>query len=226
MPSSSTLERSRLTVVLFTIGLNVIAVLLFSLTTFSNWRTGLALNLFFNAVLMLHAMELRDRFMWRLMLFGLVVGFAELPADAWLVESTGTLDYSIGGGPMIWRSPIWMPLAWEIVVVQFGYIGVRLFEWRPVWGLLLAGLLGAINIPFYEEMARQVKWWKYSNCRMLWHTPYYIILGEFGIVVLFAILARLVRTKNSRWAILAGVVGGLGIWGCYAGAYWVVEKLL
>ena len=225
MPSSSTLERSRLTVVLITIGVNIVAVLLFSLMPFSDWRTGLALNLISNAVLMLHAMELHDRFMWRLMLFGLVVGFAELPADAWLVETTGTLDYSIGGGPMIWRSPIWMPLAWEIVAVQFGYIGTRLIEWRPVWGLLLAGLLGAINIPFYEEMARQVKWWKYSNCPMLFHTPYFIILGEFGIVLMFAILARLVRTKNYRWAILAGVVGGLGIWSCYAGAFWVTDKL-
>ena len=120
MPAaSSTLERARLTVVLLTIGANVVALMLFSLAPFSNWRTGLALNLFDNAVLILHAVELRDRFMWRLILFGLVLGLVELPADAWLVETTGTLDYSLGGGPMIWRSPVWMPLAWEIVAVQF-----------------------------------------------------------------------------------------------------------
>jgi hypothetical protein len=29
------------------------------------------------------------------------VGFKELAADAWLVDYTKTLDYSIGGGPMI-----------------------------------------------------------------------------------------------------------------------------
>jgi len=225
MPSSSTLERSRLTVVLLTLGLNVVAVLLLSRVTFSDWRTGLALNLFDNAVLILHAMELRDRFMWRLILFGLVLGFAELPADAWLVAGTGTLDYSIGGGPTIWHTPIWVPLAWEIIAVQFGYIGTRLIEWRFGWGLLLAGLLGAINSPLYEEMARQVKWWKYANCHTLLHTPYYIILGEFGVVLVLALLARLVRTRNYWWAVLAGVVGGLGIWGCYAGAYWVIEKL-
>src|SRR5260221_105567 len=136
MPSSSTLERSRLTVVLFTIGLNVIGVLIFSLTTFSNWRTGLALNLFCNAVLMLHAMELHDRFMWRLILFGLVLGFAELPADAWLVESTSTRDYLIGGGPMIWRSPVWMPLAGGNVAGQFGYLGVRFFGGRAGGGVV------------------------------------------------------------------------------------------
>ena len=49
-----------------------------------------------------------------------MVGLAELLADAWLVDYTRTLDYSIGGGPMIWRSPVWMPQAWEVVAVQFG----------------------------------------------------------------------------------------------------------
>ena len=163
----------------------------------------------------------------RLFRMGLVAGAFELLVDWWLIHgvSSGRLIYMTGNDVTLLGSPIWMPLAWEIVAVQFGYIGVRLFEWRPVWGLLLAGLLGAINIPFYEEMARQVKWWKYSNCQMFLHTPYYIILGEFGIVLMLAILARLVRTKNYRWAILAGVVGGLGIWGCYAGAFWVIEKL-
>jgi len=27
---------------------------------------------------------------------------------------------------MIWRSPLWMLLAWEVVAVQFGYIGLGL----------------------------------------------------------------------------------------------------
>jgi len=98
-------------------------------------------------------------------------------------------------------------------------------QWRWGWGLLLVGVLGAINIPFYEEMALRVHWWKYSNCRMLLHTPYYIILGEFGIVLCIAILARLVRAKNYRWAILAGIFGGLSIYGCYAAAYRVTDLL-
>jgi hypothetical protein len=53
---------------------------------------------------------------------------------------------------MIWRSPLWMPLAWEIVAVQFGYIGLRLWERFDKTGLLMIGLLGAIN----EEMARRL----------------------------------------------------------------------
>ena len=41
--------------------------------------------------------------------------------------------------------------------------------------------LGAINIPFYEEMARKIHWWQNSGCRMLSFTPYYIVVGKFGI---------------------------------------------
>jgi hypothetical protein len=44
------------------------------------------------------------------------------------------------------------------VAVQFGYIGLRLWEGFDKIGLLMIGLLGAINIPFYEEMARKIHW--------------------------------------------------------------------
>ena len=49
-----------------------------------------------------------------------------------------------------------MPLAWEVVAVQFGYIGLRLWERFGKVGLLMIALLGAINIPFYEEMAQRI----------------------------------------------------------------------
>jgi hypothetical protein len=42
---------------------------------------------------------------------------------------------------MIWRSPLWMPLAWEVVAVQFGYIGLRLWERFGKLGLLMFALL-------------------------------------------------------------------------------------
>src|SRR6059058_3023300 len=60
-----------------------------------------------------------------------------------------------------------MPLAWEVVAVQFGYIGLRLWERFGKAGLVIIGILGAINIPFYEEMARRIHWWQYSACRMI-----------------------------------------------------------
>ena len=120
------LARSRLWVVLATVALNIIAVSLLTRAPWSDWRTGLALNFFDNWLLIRFAVLRGDKLLGRFILFGLVVGLAELPADAWLVDYTRTLDYSIGGGPMLWRSPLWMPLAWEIVAVQFGYLGLRL----------------------------------------------------------------------------------------------------
>lgn len=77
----------------------------------------------------------------------------------------------------------------EVVAVQFGYIGLRLWERFGKTGLLMIGLLGAINIPFYEEMARRIHWWQYSGCRMISYTPWYIIVGEFVIALVFALLA-------------------------------------
>ena len=74
------------------------------------------------------ALVWRDELLGRFVIFGLAVGITELAADTWLVDYTRTLDYSVGGGPMIWRSPLWMPLAWEVVALQFGYIGLRLWE--------------------------------------------------------------------------------------------------
>ncbi len=192
------LERGRLWVVLMTVAINVVAVSLLTFAPWSDWRTGLALNFIDNCLLVGFAVVRRDALLGRFLVFGLAVGITELAADAWLVDYTRTLDYSIGGGPMIWRSPIWMPLAWEVVAVQFGYIGLRLWERFRGVGLLLVALLGAINIPFYEEMARKIHWWQYRGCRMLSFTPWYIILGEFGIVL--ALLARTLRRGSWRSA--------------------------
>src|SRR5437762_13226913 len=114
------LERGRLWIVLVTIVINVVAVSLLTFAPWSDWRTGATLNIVDNSLLVGFVVLKRDALLARFLLFGLVVGFAELVADAWLVAYTHTLDYSIGGGRMIWRSPVWMPLAWEVVAVQFG----------------------------------------------------------------------------------------------------------
>jgi hypothetical protein len=162
----------------------------------------------------------------RFLLFGVLIGLTELAADAWLVDYTRTLDYSIGGGPMIWRSPLWMPLAWEVVAVQFGYIGLRLWERFGKTGLLMIGVLGAINIPFYEEMARRIHWWQYSGCRMISLTPWYIILGEFGVAVSFALLAGTLRRGSWRVAFVAGIAGGASIFVWYAAAFLITDRLI
>ena len=219
------LERQRLLVVFATILLNVVGVLVFTRVPGSDWKTGLALNLADNVLLFAHVFRTRDMLMLRLMLFGLVVGLVELMADAWLVSVTGTLDYSVGGGPMIWCSPAWMPLAWMVVAVQFGYIGLRLFEAMGPAGLIINGLIGAINIPFYEEMAFHIHWWSYRHCRMIFHTPYYIILGEFFIAAALGYLATCVRERSMARVFSSGVLGGLAIFVSYAAAHVVWDRI-
>jgi hypothetical protein len=100
---SISLERGRLGVVLATVVINVAAVSFLTFAPWSDWRTGAALNVVDNCLLIGFTLVRRDALLGRFLLFGLVVGFTELPADAWMVDYTRTLDYSIGGGPMIWR---------------------------------------------------------------------------------------------------------------------------
>jgi len=162
----------------------------------------------------------------RFLLFGVVVGLTELAADAWLVDYTRTLDYSIGGGPMIWCSPLWMPLRGRSWRCSSDTSGCVLWERFGKTGLLVIGLLGAINIPFYEEMARRIHWWQYSGCRMISYTPWYIIVGEFGIALVFALLARTLRRDSWRVAVVAGVAGGVSIFVCYAAAFLITDRLI
>ena len=220
------LERGRLCVVIATIVINVISVSLLTFAPWSDWRTGAALNLVDNCLLVGFIVVRRDALLALFLLFGVVVGLTELAADAWLVDYTRTLDYSIGGGPMIWRSPLWMPLAWEVVAVQFGYIGLRLWERFGKTGLLMIGLLGAINIPFYEEMARRIHWWRYRGCRMISYTPWCIIVGEFGIALVFALLSRALRRNSWRVALVAGVAVGASIFVCYVVAFLITDRLV
>lgn len=217
---------TRLLIIIATIAINVITVGLLTLVPWSDWKTGVALNLVDNSLLLWYVAKHRDLLLARFMVFGLALGFSELAADAWLVEYTQTLDYSIGGGPMLWRSPLWMPLAWEIVAVQFGVVGLWLWNRYGGWGLVGNGLLGAINIPYYEEMARQINWWQYSHCRMLSYTPYYIILGEFGIAIMLAILAKRLTTSTWAGSLFTGTAGGIGIFLCYALAYGITDGVI
>jgi hypothetical protein len=220
------LERGRLRIVIATILINVVAVALLTLAPWSDWRSGVALNLLDNTLLLGFVALRKDRVLARLMVFGVAVGVAELAADAWLVDFTRTLDYSPGGGPTLWRSPLWMPFAWEVVAVQLGYVGLRLWErYGGGLGLLLVGVLGAINIPYYEEMARRIHWWSYSGARMLSYTPWYIIWGEFGIAIVLTLLARQLRHRGMMAAIALGFAGGAGIFACYALAYAAIDGL-
>ncbi|MDB5322337.1 MAG: hypothetical protein JWN40_3968, partial [Phycisphaerales bacterium] len=219
----------RLRVVIATILINVICVGLLAFVPWSSWRTGAGLNLIDNALLVGFIIVRRDRFLANLMLFGLAVGFVELASDAWLVDVLKTLDYSngvdgAGYNPMIWRSPIWMPFAWQVVAVQFGYLGLRLYEGLGWKGLLIVGLLGSINIPYYEEMALRINWWRYQNCAMFLHTPWAIIVGEWLIAMYLGYTARWTRAEKYTRSLVAGITAGAAIFVGYAVPYWLISR--
>jgi hypothetical protein len=81
-PKDTLLERDRLRVVIATIVINIVAVLLLTFAPWSDWRTGVALNVVDNCLLIGFVLVRRDALLARFLLFGLVVGFTELAADA------------------------------------------------------------------------------------------------------------------------------------------------
>ena len=72
----------RLRVVIATVLINIVAVSLLTFSPWSDWRTGMALNLIDNCLLIGFAIVRRDGLLARFLLFGIIVGFTELPADA------------------------------------------------------------------------------------------------------------------------------------------------
>ena len=222
------LENARLRTVLLTVALSVVTVLLLRDQPWSDGRTALALNAVSTGLFLWHIIACKDKPMARLLLFGLGLGVMELAADALCIRFTRTLDYAPAHSPMLGLSPFWMPTAWMIVAAQIGYLGRRFVARLGTgWGMAATALLGAVNIPFYEEMAYHAHWWRYENCRMVGHTPLYIIVSEMVIGLTLGPLAVRAMRPGATWrvAAVAGLIGGLStIWGGLIG-YGLVERV-
>jgi hypothetical protein len=222
------LEYARLRTVLATVALSVIMVVCLCDKTWSNGWTAAALNAVNLGIFATHIAYYRDMALARLLLFGLGLGIVELAADALCIRYTHTLDYSVAQTPMLGLSPFWMPTAWMIVAMQIGYLGSLLMRrFGAIPGAALTALLGAVNIPFYEEMAYHAHWWRYENCLRIGHTPIYIIVAEMLIGLMLGPLAVNAMRAGSGWrqAIAAGFLGGLGtIIGGIIG-YGLVERI-
>ena len=222
------MEQQRLRTVLATVALSVLAVILLRDRAWSDGRTAMMLNTASIGVFLWHIARYKDQVLARLLLFGLGLGAVELIADALCVRYTNTLDYTVARSPMLGLSPFWMPTAWMIVAAQIGYLGHRLIAGLGRGkGMALTALLGAVNIPFYEEMAYHAHWWQYRNCQMLGHTPLYIIAAEMVIGLTLGPLAIRAMHTGATWrmALAAGAVGGLStIWGGLIG-YGLIERV-
>ncbi|HEX8823444.1 MAG TPA: hypothetical protein VF794_26190 [Archangium sp.] len=169
------------------------------------------------ASFVVYAVRTRDGFVARMILFGLVVGFGELPADYFGVAVNKTLVYP-QAEPLIWVSPAYMPLSWMVMMLQLGTVANWL---TSKWGLLKTtaalAVLGGLNIPLYETLAHRAGWWSYRNTPMLFGvTPYYVILAEvllslaLPLVVSHVAQARgpkvvALGVAQSVWLLLTGV---------------------
>ncbi|MEW6286451.1 MAG: hypothetical protein AB1509_09485 [Chloroflexota bacterium] len=208
----------RIKFVLFTLALSVAWIFSSSFLGWG-WVTAATITLIILSLNLLYIYRYRDLWLGHILLFGLAAGWTELLADRWLVEVTGTLTYA-PGGPFVLRSPLYMPFAWANVLVQLACLGWWLSNrFNLPLASLLIGLFGAVNIPLYEQWANGANWWFYGNARMIGNTPWYIIGGEFLIVLTLPALMRLAQKAPAAWSPLLGIAQGLWIWAAYALAY-------
>lgn len=159
----------------------------------------------------------------RLLAFGLVAGVCELFTDFSGEVVAHSLSYP-PNEPMLWASPIYMPLAWMVTLSVIGYLAWRLDTLLPDrrWLVIaLTGLWGALNIPFYEEMAYTAGWWRYAHAPGLFHTPYYVMLFEGLIAAAAPLLLAQIERRRLRATLLRGVI--LGAWmPCAALVAWLL----
>jgi hypothetical protein len=166
------------------------------------WGYGLS------AVFVVFSLATRDKMMLRFILFALSAGFAELVADAWLVDYTNTLIYPLPE-PIIWASPAYMPFSWTVVLVEVGYIGWLVTQ---RWGLVKASfflcLLGALLVPMYESWAIHAGWWHYQHTEMIFKVPVYVIIAEGLLMLTMPFMLGKVQNAPVRTVILWGLAEG------------------
>ncbi len=183
------------------------------------WRSGFMLSFGMYGILLWFALVNRDRFLKRLLVFGITAGFIELLADCWLVKSTKTLIYA-SGEPMIACSPLYMPFAWAVILIQVGYLGWQISNAEKIWVSIIAStLIGFAVIPLFEHWAKNAGWWHYINCKMIYNTPWYIILGEGLICSVLPVFFRKMHRKNYAFQLMPGIITGLWIWVAYIIAF-------
>lgn len=176
------------------------------------WYVG-AIELFLSALLLTMLIGMRGMrpLLGRIMLVGLVAGICELFTDASGQRVVHSLIYP-AGEVTIWASPMYMPLTWMVTLTYLGYVCWRLralLGWRAA--TILCGLVGAIEIPLFEEMAYYAGWWRYVPVRlMVGHTPAYVLLFE-GLVIA-ALPALLYRIERRPWIEVAASGVMLGAW--------------
>lgn len=161
---------------------------------------------------------------------GLIAGVLELLADYFLVHwiLSGQLVYPTPDAVLL-ASPLYMPFAWACIVVEFGYLLLRMAgALRRAW---LAGIVGGAiagaAIGVYEFLAFRAGWWYYRPAHVMLGATcaLYVPAGEF---LMFAGFIYIFRHSGSeadwlRRAVLRGTLFGIAIFAAYAVAYAALE---
>ncbi len=209
------------------IGIGIVADLALSfLNITTHWLSigyiEVILSLYLLALLFLQRIR---PLMGRLLLAGFIAGICELFTDASGQSVAHSLIYPMGE-PTLWTSPLYMPLSWMVILTHLGYVAWRL---RAILGLrkatLIAGFLGAVQIPLYEEMAFYGGWWQYKPTHlMLGHTPLYVLLFEGLIVAALPLLYD--RIERRAWSHVALIGLIVGVWMPFAALFsWLLLGL-
>ena len=159
-----------------------------------------------------YAIITRNPLMIRLLIICTIAGILELPTDDYLVNGINSLVYP-HDEPMIWSSPLYMPLAWANVLIQLGYWALLMARWKGlVPASIILFLAGGFYIPLYEHLASSANWWFYNdNTIMIFNAPVYVILTEALISLSLPYLLHVAIEKNYKWSAGIGIVEGIWI---------------
>ena len=175
------------------------------------WYVGLV-EVFLSLYLLVWLLARRIRpLLGRLLLAGFIAGICELFTDASGQYVVHSLIYPMDA-LTLWTSPLYMPLSWMVILTYLGYIAWRLrvlLGWHKA--SLLSAILGAIQIPIYEEMAYYGGWWRYKPVHlMIGHTPIYVLLFEGLVVAALPLLYARIERRSWKQVALIGLL--LGAW--------------
>src|SRR5262249_5744095 len=141
------------------------------------WPAATAFAIAMNALFLWHIVARRDGLVGRLALMGLAAGLV-IPLSDWMCIRHGGLHYA-PGGPLLFHSPLYIPLAFVGATVQLGVLSHAVHHRRgAAAAVLVTSLLGAFYVPLYERLARGGGLWWYEGARTIAAVPRYIVFGE------------------------------------------------
>ena len=158
----------------------------------------------------------------RLLVFGLAVGFTELLNDTYLIDRDILVYWP--GGPYVWKTPLYMPLSWALIMVSSGMVSVWLYQTLgPVKAVAGVIILSALYIPGFEAMAAKADWWHYQHVRMYRNlAPDFVILGEALLAIPLPWMSVTLARKGFGVAVGLGVVEGLVVFATTLFSLWLV----